>query len=102
MWNLIGSTRMRVVAAAVIAIFLAGPAFAEQKNMPKYGELDKDKTPEEKRQERDAEEAYKRSLGNIPAQKAVDPWGNVRSDNTAKPDTKVPAAKKTKTGANPN
>ena len=93
---------MRVVAAAVIAIFLAGPAFAQQKNIPKYGEVDKDKTPEEKRQEKDAEEAYKRSLGNIPAQKAVDPWGNVRSDTTPKPEAKAPAAKKTKTGAAPN
>ena len=92
---------MRVVAAAVIVAFLAGPTFAQQKNMPKYGDVDKDKTPEEKRGEKDAEEAYKRSLGNIPAQKAVDPWGNVRSDNAPKPETKAPA-KKTKTGATSN
>jgi hypothetical protein len=95
---------MRIVAAvAVIAAFLAGPtsAFAQDKPIPKYGELDKDKTPEEKRQEKDAEERYKRSLGNIPAQKAVDPWGNVRSDTAPKPETKTPV-KKTKTGANPN
>jgi hypothetical protein len=97
---------MRVLAAAVIIAFvagpLAGPAFAQDKPIPKYGEVDKDKTPEEKRQEKDAEEAYKRSLGNIPAQKPVDPWGNVRSDNTPKPETKAPAAKKTKTGASSN
>ena len=92
---------MRVVAAAVIAIFLAGPAFAQQKNVPRYGEQDKDKTPEEKRQEKDTEEAYKRSLGNIPVQKAVDPWGNVRSDTPPKQDTKA-TAKKTKTGAGAN
>jgi hypothetical protein len=99
---------MRVLAAAVaIAIaFVTGPlpapAFAQQKSIPKYGEVDKDKTPEEKRQEKDAEEAYKRSLGNIPAQKAVDPWGNVRSDSPPKQDSKAPAAKKTKTGASSN
>lgn len=91
---------MRVVAIAVIAAFLAGPALAQQKSIPKYGEVDKDKTPEEKRQAKEAEEAYKRSLGNIPAQKAVDPWGNVRGD--APKETKVPAAKKTKTGSSGN
>jgi hypothetical protein len=92
---------MRVVAIAVIAAFLAGPALAQQKSIPKYGELDKDKTPEEKRQEKEAEDAYKRSLGNIPAQKAVDPWGNVRGD-APKQDAKAPAAKKTKTGSSGN
>src|SRR5262249_60612709 len=101
-----GSTRMRVVAAAVVVAFLAstlaGPAFGQDKPVPRYGEKDKEKTPEEKRQEKDAEEAYKRSLGNIPAQKAVDPWGNVRSDTSPKPETKAPAAKKTKTGTSSN
>jgi hypothetical protein len=87
---------MRVVAASVIVAFLAGPAFAQSKPIPRYGEVDKDKTIEEKQAERDAEKAYKRSLGNIPEQKPVDPWGNVRSD-TPKPDAKA-AAKKTKTG----
>jgi hypothetical protein len=91
---------MRVVAIAVIAAFLAGPALAQQKSIPKYGELDKDKTPEEKQAERDAEKAYQRSLGNIPAQKPVDPWGNVRGD--APKETKAPAAKKTKTGSSGN
>ncbi|MBI5319875.1 hypothetical protein [Bradyrhizobium sp.] len=93
---------MRVVAAAVIAVFLAGPAFAQEKPIPKYGEVPKDKTLEEKRQEREAEDRYKRSLGNIPAQKDVDPWGNVRSDNSAKPEAKAPAAKKTRTGTSSN
>ena len=92
---------MRVVAAAVIMAFLAGPAFAQDKPIPKYGELDKDKTPAEKQAEKDAEAAYKRSLGNISAQKPVDPWGNVRGDNASKPETKAPA-KKTKTGTTSN
>ena len=92
---------MRVVAAAVIIAFLVGPAFAQVKAVPKYGEVDKDKTPAEKQAERDAEAAYKRSLGNISAQKPVDPWGNVRSDNAPKPEAKAPA-KKTKTGTTSN
>lgn len=92
---------MRVVAAAVIIAFLAGPAFAQQKPMQRYGEEDKPKTLEERNAEREAEKAYQRSLGNIPAQKSVDPWGNVRSDNAPKPEAKAPA-KKTKTGTTSN
>jgi hypothetical protein len=92
---------MRVVAIAVIAAFLAGPALAQQKKVLPYGEMEKDKTPEEKQADRDAEKAYQRSLGNIPAQKPVDPWGNVRGD-TPKQDSKAPAAKKTKTGSSGN
>jgi hypothetical protein len=92
---------MRVVAAAVIMAFLAGPAIAQERAVPKYGEEDKDKTPAQKRAEKDAEAAYTRSLGNISAPKPVDPWGNVRSDNTQK-ETKAPAAKKAKTGSSSN
>jgi len=92
---------MRVIAAAVIVAFLAGPAFAQQKSIPKYGEEDKEKTTEQKNAEREADKAYRRSLGNIPEQKPVDPWGNVRSDNSPKPEAKAPA-KKTKTGTTAN
>lgn len=97
---------MRVVAAAVMVAFLAGPAFGQaQQPMQRYGEPDKEKTAQELRAEKEAEAAYKRSLGNIPAQKQADPWGNVRSD--AKPEAKTPEAKaapakKTKTGTSSN
>lgn len=97
---------MRVIAAALVVVFLAGPAFGQaQAPVPQYGEQDKEKTQQEKNAERDAERAYKRSLGNIPEQKAQDPWGSVRSD---KPDAKAPAKdtkaapKKTKTGTSAN
>ena len=92
---------MRVVAAAVMVAFLAGPAFAQQKAIPRYGEEDKEKTTEQKNADREAEKAYRRSLGNIPEQKPVDPWGTVRSDNSQKPEAKAPA-KKTKTGTSSN
>lgn len=92
---------MRVVALAVIAAFLAGPALAQQKPVTRYGEQDKPKTAQEKQEERDAEAAYRRSLGNIPEQKSADPWGNVRGDTTAKPDAKS-SAKKTKAGTTAN
>ena len=74
---------MRVVTAAVIVAFLCGPAFGQAPPpMQQAGEEDKPKTPGQKETEREAEKAYKRSLGNIPEQKANDPWGNVRGDKT--------------------
>jgi hypothetical protein len=90
---------MRVVTAAVIVASLCGPAFAQtQKQVPVYREEDKEKTLTEKQAERDAERAYRRSLGNIPEQKPNDPWGTVRGDNSAKPAEKPAAAKKPKSG----
>jgi hypothetical protein len=91
---------MRVVTAAVIVAFLGGPAFgqAPQQPVPPYGAEDKEKTPGEKQTEREAEKAYKRSLGNIPEQKANDPWGNVRGDKPADKSADKPAPKKAKTG----
>ena len=99
---------MRVVTVAVILAFLCGPAFAQapQQPMPQAGEPDKDLTPGQKETAREAERAYRRSLGNIPEQKANDPWGNVRGDSKpADKSADKPAAPKkaktstTKTGA---
>ena len=93
---------MRIfVTAAIIALMAAGPALA-QKSIPKYGEEDKDKTPAEKEADKAAEQAYKRSLGNIPDQGSADPWGNVRSDNAPKTAAKAAPVKKSKTGNNAN
>src|SRR5450631_4461272 len=74
---------MRVLCAAAIAL-LAGPAYAQQKSVPKYGDVTPDKTPNEIEQDRAAERAYKRSLGNIPDQGPTDPWGNARSVDAPK------------------
>jgi hypothetical protein len=93
----------RILGAAAVISLLAGPAWAQ--SVPRYGEPDKEKSATEKAAERDAERAYKRSLGNIPEQKSTDPWGTVRSDNSAaKADKAAPAKPKaksadTKTGA---
>lgn len=90
---------MRVFLAAAVIALLAGSAYAQnQASVPKYGEAAKDKTQQEIQSERDAEKAYKRSLGNIPDQGPTDPWGNVRSDSSPKPVAKAAPAKKTKTG----
>ena len=93
---------MRVFAAAALVALLVTPAYAQQKPVPRYGEADKDKTPQEKAAEKAAEEAYQRSLGNIPDKGPTDPWGNMRSDSTAKAVAKPAPAKRTKTGNTAN
>ena len=85
----------------VIALLMAGPALAQQKSVPKYGDVDKEKSQSDIAAEKEAERAYQRSLGNIPEQKGTtDPWGAVRSDNAPKAAAKTPAPKpKAKTDA---
>jgi hypothetical protein len=94
---------MRVLHAAAVIALLAGPAYAQQKSIPKYGEVPADKTRSEIEDDRAAERAYKRSLGNIPDQTPTDPWGNARSVDAPKAAAKPsPAKPKTKTGATAN
>jgi len=91
---------MRVLLAAVVVALMAGPVSAQQQPVPRYGETDKEKSPQEKQAERDAEKAYQRSLGNIPTGKSDnDPWGSVRSDNAPKSAAKAPATSAAKTAA---
>ena len=95
---------MRVfVAAAVIAsIAGSGCAYAQTPSVPKYGEEDKAKSPAQIEGDKEAKKAYERSLGNIPDKGPTDPWGNVRSDGTAKPAANTAAkpapAKRAKAG----
>ena len=52
---------MRIVLAAAVLALLAGPAFAQNDDhVPRYGEEDKEKTPEQKRGEKAAQDAYQR------------------------------------------
>ena len=92
---------MRVFRGALVLALLAGAgtAYAQEKPIPKYGEQPNDKTPQEKAAEKAAEQAYKRSLGNIPDQGPTDPWGAVRgnSDAPKASTTKASAAKTKKT-----
>ena len=87
---------MKMIGIVAVLALLAGPAWAQQQNMQKYGDPDKAKSPTEIAAEKEAERAYQRSLGNIPEQKtSSDPWGTVRSDNTApKAAAKAPAKPK--------
>jgi hypothetical protein len=90
---------MKVLGAVIVIVLLAGPAYAQDQHVPKYGEVEKEKSQTQKDADKEAERAYKRSLGNIPEQKSADPWGAVRSDN-APPKAAVkttPAKPKAKT-----
>ena len=95
---------MRIFVAAIVIASLAGPAFAQQKPVPKYGELE-GKKPHEIKAEKEAEAAYQRSLKGIPEAKgSSDPWGSVRSDSAPKTVApkavaKDPAAKRAKVDA---
>jgi hypothetical protein len=93
---------MRVFAAAAVIALLAGPAYAQSQSIPRYGEADPKKSPQQIEADREAERAYKRSLGNIPDQGPTDPWGNVRSDSAPKAAAKAAPAKRTKTGNTAN
>ncbi len=86
---------MRVFLAAVVVALLAGPAYAQSKSIPKYGEL-QGKPAHEIKAEKEAERAYQKSLSGIPEQKAADPWGAVRGDSAPKTVAKDPAAKRAK------
>jgi hypothetical protein len=87
--------KMRVfsTAAAVLVLALAQPAFAQQPRLPAYGETEKDKSTQERQDERDRQKAYDRSLKNIPDKGPSDPWGSVRSNDAPK----TPASKPKKT-----
>ena len=56
----------RILGATFVIALLAGPAWS-QNPVPKYGDPDKVKTPADIAAEKEAERAYRRSLGNIPA-----------------------------------
>jgi hypothetical protein len=83
---------MKVSCIVAVIALLAGPAYAQngQKPVPRYGEVDKEKSPQQIQAEKDAEKAYNKSLQNIPEQKSADPWGSVRSDSAPKTATKPP------------
>ena len=84
---------MRILGAVALIALLAGPAYAQSQSVPRYGDTDKEKSATEKEAEKEAERAYRRSLGNIPEQKNSDPWGAVRSDAPPKAAAKTSAAK---------
>ncbi len=98
--------RVRIFCAAAMLTLLAGPAFAQLGSVSdKKAEPDKPKTQQQIESERAAEQAYKKSLGNIPDQGPGDPWGGARGLDTPKAAgkpaaTKAATTKKKTAGAN--
>jgi hypothetical protein len=91
---------MRVLCAAAMIALLAGPAYAQHAPKPS---ADPPKTPQELANDKAADKAYKKSLGNIPDQPPADPWGGARSLEAPKPVAKDAAAKPhAKTGVTAN
>jgi hypothetical protein len=95
--------RVRTFIAAATIAALAGPGWAQEKPIPRYGEKDKEKTWGEREQEKETERAYKRSLDRVPEKGPVDPWSNARSVEAPKADAKsaakaAPPKPKIKTG----
>jgi hypothetical protein len=88
---------MRAFLAFVIIAALAGPALAQDNHVQRYGEEEKEKTDSQKAADKADQRAYQKSLGNIPDQGPVDPWGAVRSNDA--PKSAVAKPKKTKTGS---
>jgi hypothetical protein len=83
--------RARVFIAAAVIAMLAAPAWAQDKRMQRYGEKDAEKSATELQAEKEAERAYQRSLGNVPAKGPVDPWGGARSAEAPKGEAKAAA-----------
>jgi uncharacterized protein YdeI (BOF family) len=94
---------MRVFRAVAMIALLVAPALAsaqglgQKDHVQQAGEKPAEKSRQEIEADKEAERAYKRSLGNIPDQAPSDPWGNVRSDNAPKAPAKPPT-KRTKIG----
>ena len=86
---------MRVFRAAAIIALLAAPAYAQSpdQHVPRYGETATPKSPQQIESEKQADKAYKNSLGNIPDKGPIDPWGIARSADAPKAATKAAPAK---------
>jgi len=92
---------MRVLrAAAMMTLLLAGPAYA-QRGAPAAPQ-EPPKSPTQIEQEKASENAYKKSLRNIPDQPPADPWGGARAVEAPKPAAKDVPAKRTKASSTTN
>jgi hypothetical protein len=96
-----GELCMRLLrAAAIVTVLLAGPAYA-QRGAPAAPQ-EQPKSPNQIEQEKASENAYKRSLGNIPDQPPADPWGGARAVEAPKATVQSPPSKRTKASSTAN
>jgi hypothetical protein len=84
----------------MIALLVAGPAYAQRAAPAAPQEPPKSQTQIES--EKASDKAYKNSLGNIPDQPPADPWGGARAVETPKSIAKDPPAKRTKASSTTN
>jgi hypothetical protein len=91
-----GKYCMKISFAAAMIALLNSPAYAQLNDgkAPPGPPPAPPKSQQEIKAERDAEQAYKKSLGNIPDQPLADPWGIARGATDTKTPAKTPAAKK--------
>jgi hypothetical protein len=97
---------MKILRVAAVMALVIGPAYAQMPNINLMPEVPS-KTPEEKAADEVRDKAYKESLRKIPDPKvSADPWGTVRSPDTAKTSTKTSnktsTKPRTRTGSNAN
>ena len=94
--------KMKIAGLVAVIALLAGPAWAQmpQPHVKGPGEPEPDKTRTQIESEKEAERAYQRSLGNIQEKKSADPWGTVRSSDSA-PKAAPAKPKAPKTAAKP-
>ncbi|ETR77513.1 hypothetical protein X566_07590 [Afipia sp. P52-10] len=91
---------MRILLLAIMLIITAAPAFAQLEGATgiPLNPGGKQVSPEEQEKRRATEDAYKRTMKQIPDAKPLDPWGNMRaSDTPAGGQTKSHVKKQTKT-----
>jgi hypothetical protein len=91
------------VLAIAAAVLLVHPASAQSMAIPLNQE--ESKSPEQIEKQKQIEADYKATIKKIPDAKANDPWGNMRSADTAtpkpaQPKPKTTATKKTNNAAN--
>jgi len=88
---------MKIWRVAAVMALVSGPAYAQMPNLNLMPEVHS-KTPEEKAADEIRDKAYRQSLRKIPDTKvSSDPWGSVRSPDTAKTSTRTLAKPRSKT-----
>lgn len=91
---------MRVLrATALLAVLLTGPVFAQIKPP---APSDPPRGPGEIETEKSTNEAYKRSLRNIPDKPPADPWGGARAVDGSSSSASTPPPKRTKASSGTN
>jgi hypothetical protein len=85
---------MRTFILALLVTIIAAPVYAQTLGTGIPLNQDKELSPEQAEKRRKTEEAYKSAIKGVPDAKPVDPWGNMRSTETAGSGAKAKTAPK--------